>query len=168
MPQKNPDGPRAVISPASVTGPKAAPMPPTSTRLPLAATIWLGSKKSLVWARVSEYMGIFRPPSIPINAHSTQTGKVPAKGLTTKAAAIAQIAAKNVTTVMTRRRSKRSEKRPIGHWNNTPPNSMAAMKIEISAIVSPASVANTAPMPTNPPWAMTVPKVPITPSGEIR
>ena len=52
---------------------------------------------------------------------------------TTVLATSAQMAARKVTTVSTRRRSKRSDRRPTGHWNSTPPNSMAAMNTENDA-----------------------------------
>ena len=42
------------------------------------------------------------------------------------------------------------------------------MNIEISVTERPASRANTAPMAKNEPCAAPVPRLPITPSGEIR
>ena len=42
------------------------------------------------------------------------------------------------------------------------------MKIDISARLSPARWAKTAPMPNSTPWARPVPMAPTTPSGEIR
>ena len=118
----------------------------------------------MVWAIAREYMGNDRPPT------STAAMKRPAIDpmLIMITASTAKVAAAKVTTVMIRRRSKRSDSPPIGHWKRMPPRIMTLMKIEIWPTVKPARSAKTAPMPKSMPWARPVPPAPKTPRGDRR
>ena len=139
--QKIPGGPASCISAAASDGPIMSPNPPTSTSVALAATICGGVRWSLVWAPHSEYSGMDMPPRRAVETMSSGYEPTPPAPAANEAPVATQ-----ATATMTRRRSKRSDSQPIGHWSASPPNRAAAMNRETRSTLSPISVPNTGPM----------------------
>ena len=109
MPLKKNPVPNADIRNETNIGPALKPNPATNTKLPLAATICCGSRRSLAYAMHNEYSGIAMPPSSTTAAknHALPAGNSTATTVSkTPAPAIA---------AMTTRRSLRSDHWPSGH-----------------------------------------------------
>ena len=78
------------------------------------------------------------------------------------------IADSTSSTASTRRRSRRSDSRPTGHWLSAPAAMATAMNTAVSSIERPLPVPNTGPSAQKAPLAQPIMNAPATPTGAAR